>query len=116
MHQGIPTKYQNASNPVLATSANLKAGAVLYQKNCAQCHGQDGMGDGEVGKTLSPSPALVAYMVQRPMAIDGYLLWSVSEGGVQFDTAMPAFRDSLEREEIWRIIVYMRSGLPQFDK
>lgn len=116
MHQGIPAEYSDASNPVMATSANLKTGSVLYQKNCAQCHGQDGMGDGEVGKTLNPSPALLAYMVQRPMAVDGYLLWSVSEGGTQFDTAMPAFRSSLEREEIWQIIIYMRSGLPQFDK
>ncbi|MGH1359994.1 MAG: c-type cytochrome [Burkholderiaceae bacterium] len=115
MHQGTPPEYQTALNPVIATSANLKAGAVLYQENCAQCHGVDGMGDGEVGKALSPSPALVAYLVQRPSAVDGYLLWSIAEGGVPFETAMPAFKESMTPGELWRIILYMRAGLPQFE-
>jgi len=113
MHQGIAAEFEGANNPVVPTSANLKAGAELYQQNCASCHGPEGMGDGEAGLTLNPSPALVAHLVQRPMAIDGYLLWSISEGGAQFDTEMPAFRESLSREQIWKVILYMRSGLPR---
>src|SRR5215471_1005369 len=38
-------------NPVPATSAALKTGQRLYEKNCRQCHGTKGKGDG----TLAPS-------------------------------------------------------------
>ena len=60
------------------------------------------MGNGDMGKALSPSPALLAYMIRRPIAVDEYLLWSVSEGGMPLDTKMPAFKNKLSREEIWK--------------
>lgn len=63
-------------------------------------------------RSLLPSPALLAYMIQRPIAVDEYLLWSISEGGKQFDTAMPAFKGTLSREEIWKVIAFMRAGFP----
>jgi hypothetical protein len=61
---------------------------------------------------LTPSPALLAHLVQQPIAVDQYLLWTISEGGKQFDTAMPGFRDAVTQKEIWQIIAYLRAGLP----
>jgi hypothetical protein len=65
-----------------------------------------------MGKALSPSPALLAYMITKPIAVDEYLLWSISEGGKQFGSAMPSFKETLPREDIWKIITYMRAGFP----
>ena len=90
----------------------IAAGYKLYARHCAGCHGTNGMGNGDMGKALSPSPALLAYMITRPIAVDEYLLWSISEGGKQFGSAMPAFKEKLSREEIWKIITYMRAGFP----
>jgi hypothetical protein len=70
------------------------------------------MGNGEAGRALSPSPALLAYMIRRPISVDEYLLWTVSDGGKAFGTEMPAFKDKLARDDIWRIIAYMRAGFP----
>jgi mono/diheme cytochrome c family protein len=70
------------------------------------------MGDGEAAKALNPSPALLAYMIQMPMSVDEYMMWTISEGGAAFETAMPAFRNTLSAEEIWRVIAYMRAGFP----
>jgi mono/diheme cytochrome c family protein len=70
------------------------------------------MGDGEVAKSLSPSPALLAHMIQMPMSVDEYMLWSISDGGSAFGTAMPAFKDVLTNDEIWKIVTYMRAGFP----
>ena len=50
--------------------------------------------------------------VQMPMSGDEYLLWAISEGGQRFGTEMPAFREALTEEEIWKIIAYMRAGFP----
>ena len=48
----------------------------------------------------------------RPIAVDEYLMWSISDGGKEFKTDMPAFKDALSKDEIWKIVAYMRSGFP----
>lgn len=112
MHQGLPEAYRNARSPLPATEDVVLAGAKLYADNCASCHGARGMGDGDAGKGLTPSPALLAHLIQMPMAVDSYLMWSISEGGVEFKTGMPAFKGVLREHDIWKIIAYMRSGFP----
>ncbi len=112
MHGGAAAGYRGARNPLTRSRDVVAAGGTLYRTHCAACHGAQGMGDGEAGKSLNPSPALLAYMVKMPMAGDEYLLWSIAEGGAQFETAMPAFKDTLTRDEIWKIIAYMRAGFP----
>ena len=70
------------------------------------------MGAGVEGLGLSPSPALLAYMMQTPMAIDKYMMWTISDGGEQFGTEMPAFKKIIPRNEIWEIITFIRAGFP----
>lgn len=113
MHTSIPSDYLGARSTVKSTADNIASGGKLYSENCSECHGKEGMGDGEAGKALSPSPALLAWMIQRPMAIDEYLLWTISEGGEAFGTAMPSFKGKLSREQIWKIVAYMRAGFPE---
>jgi len=110
MHYGVQAEYQGAKSTVRKDKPTLETGARLYAQRCASCHGKEGMGDGDAPRSLLPSPALLAFMIQRPISVDEYLLWSISEGGKQFDTPMPAFKDTLTREEIWQIIAYMRGG------
>ena len=86
---------------------------MLYGENCASCHGPTGQGDGEAGRALNPSPALLSHMIRMPMAVDEYLLWTISEGGEPFGTDMPAFKDALTPEEIWKVIAFMRAGFPE---
>ena len=112
MHQGIPPEYHVALNPLSPNTQTISQGRALYQGHCASCHGITGMGDGRVARSLSPSPALLAYMIQSPMAIDGYMLWSISDGGAAFGSAMPAFKKSLTQDQIWEIVTYMRAGFP----
>ena len=112
---GVPKAYEGAQSPVNDNPDAIAAGRKLYAANCAGCHGANGLGDGDTGKSLSPSPAVLAFMITRPIAIDPYLLWSVSEGGKPFDSAMPAFKDRLTREQIWDIVAYMRAGFPGLD-
>ncbi len=112
MHQGIPALYRGARNPLSPNAETIGEGRALYQKNCASCHGPTGMGDGEAANSLNPSPALLAYLIQRPMAVDEYMLWSISDGGAAIGTAMPAFKDVLNKDEIWKIVTYMRAGFP----
>ena len=113
MHVGIPKAYVGARSPYKQSEKVVAEGSDLYAKNCASCHGPSGRGNGEAGKALSPSPALLAFMIQRPMAVDEYLLWSIAEGGSGLDTAMPAFKEALTRDQIWKIVAFMRAGFPR---
>lgn len=78
---GISPEYRGVINPLVPTAKVIEEGGVLYQQRCAVCHGAQGMGDGEAARYLNPSPALLAYMVQMPMSVDEYLMWSIAEGG-----------------------------------
>jgi mono/diheme cytochrome c family protein len=81
MQFGVPSAYRGQRNPLPMTQAVIREGGANYAKQCASCHGARGMGDGEAGKSLNPSPALLAHMIQMPMSVDEYLLWSISDGG-----------------------------------
>ena len=115
VNYGVPKEYEGAKSPLLTGPEMTKEGGRLYAEKCASCHGKDGMGDSDASNALSPSPALLAYMITRPISVDEYLLWAISDGGKQFDTVMPAFKDLLTREDIWKIIGYMRAGFPDLE-
>ncbi len=108
MQQGLDPRYAEKSNPLTPNAANLTAGRTLYRQYCASCHGIDGLGDGDAGKALQPPPANLAWSTKRSIATDGYLDWTIAEGGVPVQTAMPAFKDVLTERQIWQIILYLR--------
>lgn len=112
MLDGVPDDYRGRVNPLKPTGRAVDAGRALYANRCAGCHGPSGRGDGDEGKGLSPSPALLSHLVKRPVAVDEYLLWTISEGGAALGSDMPAFKDDLTETEIWRIVAYMRAGFP----
>jgi mono/diheme cytochrome c family protein len=109
MMVGVPEPYSGMGNPLPASEEAISQGAQLYQANCAACHGKQGYGDGPAGKQLSPQPAnLNRFMKMRMMARDNYLIWTISEGGKRFNTAMPAFKETLSEEDRWKIIHFLR--------
>ena len=108
MRDGIDEKYRGKTNPIKATQENLKKGEQLYSAFCTACHGVKGYGDGPAGKALNPRPANLALIGKQPMATDGLLLWTISEGGTAFKTAMPPFKEAISEDDIWKIILYLR--------
>lgn len=108
MHDGLPDEYAGLDNPLPASSANLTSGGELYAQHCAVCHGPQGRGDGPGAAGLQPRPANIARFARMPMASDDYLYWTIAEGGAPVGSAMPAFKDVLESDAIWRIILHLR--------
>lgn len=108
MRNGIPEAYRSRDNPLEPTQRNLEVGGRVYETNCASCHGTAGQGDGPAGKNLDPRPTDIARFSRMPMASDGYLYWTVTEGGAPVGSAMPAFGNVLSEEEIWQLLMYLR--------
>ncbi|HID50668.1 MAG TPA: cytochrome c [Anaerolineae bacterium] len=105
----VPDEYAGFTNPVPADEESLARGAETYANLCATCHGDGGMGDGPAGVSLDPAPAPVAHTSQ--MLGDDYLFWRISEGGAMepFNSAMIAWKDSLDEEARWDVINYVRA-------
>jgi mono/diheme cytochrome c family protein len=116
INKEVPLEYLKAANDVGYTTRAIAEGGPLYVANCVRCHGDTGLGNGALAQDLTPSPALLAYLVQQPIAVDQYLLWSISEGGKAFGTAMPAFKTALTQRQIWQIIAYLRAGFPEIEE
>ena len=52
-----------------------------------------------------------------PMANwDPFMYWTIAEGGAQFRTGMPAYKDKLSSDDIWAVISYIQARLPQKEK
>ena len=113
MRSDIPQRYHRIRNPLPSTQATVRKGRALYAKYCLSCHGLKGLGGGDAAKGLTPSPAILGFMVRQPTSVDAYLMWTIAEGGKRFATAMPAFKQSLKSDEIWSMITYMRAGFPK---
>jgi mono/diheme cytochrome c family protein len=114
MMSGVPAPYNSMSNPLPRTRETVERGAAVYEQNCASCHGATGLGDGPVGRTLSPPPANLVFLAQMPMVQwDPFMYWTVAEGGAQFGSAMPAFKDALSKNDIWAVTAYVQARLPQ---
>lgn len=110
MNEEVPEAYRGRTSTAERTPAVIAEGGDLYAAHCARCHGAIGYGDGTEGRSLVPSPALLSFLVQRPIAGDEYLIWAIAEGGAAFGTEMPAFKNALTDDELWAIIAYMRAG------
>ncbi len=110
MNGNIPARYQGLSNPHGNSDEAIERGQTLYTQHCARCHGDEGFGEGKAGFDLNPSPALLAFIVQTPIAVDSYLMWSIAEGGADLNSEMPAFKTVLNENEIWQIVSYIRNG------
>lgn len=110
----VPAPYSNVSNPLPRTAATVKRGAAVYAANCASCHGATGLGDGGAARNLSPKPANLAWLSNMPMSgWDPFMYWTIAEGGTQFGSAMPAFKESLSKDDIWAVTAYIQAHLPQ---
>lgn len=92
-------------NPVPATAESIARGELLYRMHCMVCHGEQGRGDGPVGRKFEdPTPVdLNEDYTQDQM--DGQLFFTITRGRV----AMPFYRDALSQQERWDVINYLRA-------
>ncbi|NOZ05642.1 MAG: cytochrome c [Chloroflexi bacterium] len=96
--RGVPT------NPIPADEVSLQRGAVLYNINCALCHGDTGQGDGPIGEKFEkPKPANLTGTRVTSLQ-DGEVYLEISRG---FGT-MPPMSENLTARERWDVVNYVR--------
>lgn len=86
-------------NPFAEDVSAVRAGAKLYQRECADCHGENGQGAGH-------APPL-AYLSVR-QAPPGALFWVLRNGSAA--RRMPSFAH-LPAAQRWQIITFLQRGM-----
>ena len=90
--------------------ADVASGKVLYEKNCAACHGTSGKGDGPAAASMKPKPRDLADENYMKTLSDSYLLEIITYGGASVDKSplMPGWGNVMDQKEIIDIIAYLR--------
>ncbi|MDX1513549.1 MAG: cytochrome c [Gammaproteobacteria bacterium] len=95
------------------TTAQVERGAVLFQANCAGCHGDRAQGLAADWKQRGadgafPPPPLngTAHAWHHPRSV---LVRSIKTGGIPLGGKMPGFEGRLGDEEILAVIAYFQS-------
>ena len=95
--QHAPAPASQQTNPYEGQQQARRAGAKLYRRECAACHGADGRG-------LRKALPLAAPEVRE--ASPGTLFWVLRNGSIY--RGMPSF-SHLPDEQRWQIVTYLKS-------
>jgi len=85
-----------------ASAAEPEAAERTFQAHCAGCHGQDGSGNTAIGKSVG-IPDVRAADVQKQS--DTHLAELIANG----TSKMPPFKNSLNSEQIYAVVGYVRA-------
>jgi mono/diheme cytochrome c family protein len=99
------------SNPFPATAENIHAGRHAFSSYCMVCHGLDGQNTG-VPFADRMSPPVPPLNEARVQSYTDAQLKSVIENGI-FPSGMPASKGTLNEDEIWEIVTYLRHLPPK---
>ena len=93
--------------PIEASETNLLAGAMVYQENCAVCHGMPGGSKTAIAKGMFPPPPQLFHGNGVTDDPPGETYWKVANG-IRL-TGMPGFAKTLSEAEIEDLARYMSS-------
>lgn len=99
-----PESAKSMKNPIPADATSIAAGKTVYVKECLQCHGKKGLGDGPNAATLDKSPEPLNTAKVKNQA-DGELFWKIKEG----KKPMPTTRKTLTDDQRWQVVDYIRT-------
>jgi mono/diheme cytochrome c family protein len=94
-----------ARNPVPRTAESIARGRLLFQQQCAICHGERGAGDGPVAASLSSKPEDLSKIARPPIFPDGIVVYRIANG----KNLMPAFKTTLSEQQLWDLLNFIRS-------
>ena len=93
-----------ASEPVPPTDDSLQRGQVLFNINCALCHGESGIGDGPLSEHFMPQPFDLTSEHVHNLPDDAFFVVVTQGLG-----PMPSLAENLSPAERWDVINYVRS-------
>jgi mono/diheme cytochrome c family protein len=92
----------------------VREGGDVYTQNCHYCHGDKLDGNGPYAQGLNPVPLNFQDVGTIAQLQESFLFWRIATGGpglpseaTPWISSMPAWRDFLTEDEIWKVILYL---------
>jgi DMSO reductase family type II enzyme heme b subunit len=105
---------QTEAVPPTPVATDVAAGKALYDRHCAQCHGEEGKGDGPAADRVYPRPrdfSLAIFKVRSTLSgqlpTDHDLFRVISDGLP--GTSMPPWRKYLSEADRWQLVHFVKS-------
>ncbi len=99
-----PENFAVRTNPLAHKPEAVAGGKKLFQRHCAECHGESGTGIKRAANFQLP------VVQQQP---DGVLFWKITNGNP--DRGMPSF-SRLPELQRWQLVLYLRGLASQIDR
>lgn len=110
--RGGDPKARAVKNPVPPTAASITAGRGAYGRNCRQCHGLRGKGDGPLAPK-NPRPADLTDDKWDHGSSDGEIYAIIWNGAPAPNSEMKGMKDTLTQRDVWNVVNYVRSIGPK---
>ncbi len=108
-HLAIPSAQRDAVNPVpwSRNSEAMKEGMAHWADHCAQCHGNDGRGQTDMGRNLFPKAPDMTQKATQSLS-DGEL-FAIIKNGIRL-SGMPAWGDNSPSSDLqtWNLVHFIR--------
>jgi mono/diheme cytochrome c family protein len=106
---GVPAAEAARKNPVEADAASLDRGKKLFVDRCADCHGTNGKGKGDLAVRLHYKVPDLTKPDALKERTDGELFYVVTKGC----GGMPGEQDYIDDRDKWDLVNYCRSIGPK---
>ncbi len=101
----VPQEYKSLKNPLLPSESVFSSARQIYRDECAQCHGEQGKGDGPEARTHTPLPADLTDAKRMATIPDGEIFYQITVGR----RPMPSFKRRLTQDQRWQLVLLVRS-------
>lgn len=94
-------------NPFEVNEESIAEGKTIYSRNCRSCHGKSGDGTGAGGQDLSTKVTDFTNPDFQQQS-EGSVFWKISTGR----NDMESYKEELDEDEIWKIVIYIKTFAP----
>jgi mono/diheme cytochrome c family protein len=101
----VPEEEKQRKNPLMPSDAALHSAKRIYADKCANCHGDEGKGDGSDAMMYDPAPADLTDEPKMNKVTDGEIYYQITQGR----KPMPSFKKRLTEEQRWQLVLLVRS-------
>jgi mono/diheme cytochrome c family protein len=101
----LPSGASKAGNPFANSPQLLAEASRHFADHCASCHGNDGIGNTEIGRNLYPRAPDMRLPSTQQLS-DGELYYII-HNGVRW-TGMPAWGDPGDDPDSWKLVLFIR--------
>ncbi|NUQ27635.1 MAG: c-type cytochrome [Acidobacteriaceae bacterium] len=93
----------NMTNPVKPTAESQAKAKKMYGYDCSMCHGPTGDGKGDIAMKPAPKDLTDSSSLKDMSDADLYAIIKTGKG------QMPGDGDRLKDDELWNMVIYVRS-------